>query len=73
VQLARAFEVFEGILGAGLEGSIHAHRFGVDELDFTVTFSLVDRTEKQLAAVAATVERYDLELDVDDHRLASLT
>jgi len=41
-------------------------------MDFTVSLSLVDRTQEQLATLAAIVERYDLEFDVDDHRLASL-
>jgi len=41
-------------------------------MDFTVTLSLADRTQEQLGALAVIVERYDLELDVDDHRLASL-
>jgi hypothetical protein len=69
---ARAFEVFDEIIAAGLEGSIHAHRFDPEHMDFAVTLSLVDRTQEQLATLAAIVERYDLELEVDDHRLATL-
>jgi len=41
-------------------------------MDSAITLSLVDRTLAQLATLAAIVERYDLELDVDDHRFASL-
>lgn len=73
VRLATAFEVFDEIVGAGLEGSIHARRFGQAEMDFTVTLSLVDRTEQQLAALAGIVEQHNLELDVDEHRHASLS
>jgi hypothetical protein len=72
MELSKAFEVFDRILGIGLEGSIHAHRFGSDEIDFTVTLSLADRTPEQLTTLAAISEQYNLELDVDDHRLASL-
>jgi hypothetical protein len=72
VRLAQAFEVFDEIVGAGLEGSIHARRLSDGEMDFTISLSLVDRTQEQLATLAAIVERYDLALDVDDHRLASL-
>jgi len=42
-------------------------------MDFTVTLSLVDRTEQQLAALAGIVEQHKLELDVDEHRHASLS
>jgi len=72
VRLAQAFEVFDEVVGAWLEGSIHARRLSHNEMDFTVTLSLADRTQEQLGALAVIVERYDLELDVDDHRLASL-
>jgi hypothetical protein len=72
VKLAQAFEVFDEIVGAGLEGSIHARPFDPEHLDFAVTLSLVDRTEEQLGTLAAIVERYELELDVDEHRHASL-
>jgi hypothetical protein len=72
VRLAVAFEVFDEIVGAGLEGSIHARRFDAEHMDFAVTLSLVDRTQEQLATLAAIVERHDLELDVDEHRHASL-
>ena len=41
-------------------------------MDFAVTLSLLDRTPEQLATLAAIVQRHNLELDVDDHRLASL-
>jgi len=42
-------------------------------MDFTVTLSLVDRTEQQLATLAGIVEQHKLELDVDEHRHASLS
>jgi hypothetical protein len=73
MRLATAFAVFDEIVGAGLEGSIHAKRFGQPEIDFTVTLSLVDRTEQQLATLAGIVEQHKLELDVDEHRHASLS
>ena len=73
MKLARAFEVFDGIVGAGLEGAIHARWLDPEHMDFAITLSLVNRTEEQLSTLAAIVERYDLELDVDDHRVASLT
>jgi hypothetical protein len=73
MRLATAFKVFDEIVGAGLEGSIRARRFGQPEMDFTVTLSLVDRTEQQLAALAGIVEQHRLELDVDEHRHASLS
>ena len=41
-------------------------------MDFTVGLSLADRTQEQLATLAAVVERYELELDVDERRQASL-
>ena len=41
VKLAQAFEVFEEIVGAGLEGSIDARRFDPEHMDFAVTLSLV--------------------------------
>ena len=72
MELAQAFEVFDEIIGAGLAGSIHARRLDPEHMDFTITLSLADRTQEQLATLAAIVERYDLTLDVDDHRLASL-
>jgi membrane-bound lytic murein transglycosylase MltF len=72
VELAQAFEVFDAIVAAGLEGSIHARRLNHERMDYVVTLSLVDRTQEQLVTLAAIVERYDLELDVDDHRLAAL-
>jgi hypothetical protein len=72
VKLARAFEVYDEILSADVEGSIRARRLVPEHMDFTITFSLVDRSAKQLGTLAAIVERYDLDLDVDDHRLASL-
>lgn len=70
--LSQAFEVFDKIVGAGLEGSIHARRSSDAEMDFTVGLSLADRTQEQLATLAAVVERYELELDVDERRQASL-
>jgi hypothetical protein len=73
VELARAFKVFDEIVGAGLEGSIHARRLDPEHVDFSLTLSLANRTRDELATLAAIVERYDLELEVDDHRLASLT
>ena len=72
MELAQAFEVFEEIVSAGLGGSVHTSRLDLEHLDFTITLSLVDRTQEQLATLAAIVERYDLALDVDDHRLAAL-
>jgi hypothetical protein len=72
VRLAQALEVFDEIVAAGLEGSIHARRLDPEHMDFAVTLSLADRTREQLATLASIVERYDLELDVDDDRLASL-
>jgi hypothetical protein len=72
VRLARAFDVFDEIVAAGLEGSIHARRLDPEHMDFSVTLSLAYRTQEQLATLAAIVERNDLQLDVDDHRLASL-
>lgn len=72
MKLAQAFEVFDEIVAAGLEGSIHARRTGPGEMDFIVSLSLADRTQEQLAILAAIVERYDLELDVGDHRNATL-
>ena len=72
VELAKAFEVFDRILGVGVEGSIHAQRFDSGEIDFTVTLSVADRTQEQLTTLAAISEQYNLELEVDDHRLASL-
>jgi len=41
-------------------------------MDFIIAPSLADRTQEQLGALAIIVERYDLGLDVDDRRLASL-
>ncbi|HEY8777103.1 MAG TPA: hypothetical protein VIM33_11570 [Gaiellaceae bacterium] len=67
-----AFEVYDEILSADLQGSIHARRLDPERLEFIITLSLIDRTPEQLAAVASVAERYDLELDVDDHRLVSL-
>lgn len=72
MELAQAFEVFDEIVSAGLEGSVQARRLDPEHMDFAITLSLANRTEEQLATLAAIVERYDLELDVDDHRLASL-
>jgi membrane-bound lytic murein transglycosylase MltF len=72
VRLAQAFEVFDEIVRAGLEATIHARWLNADKMDFAITLSLADRTQEQLATLAALVEQYDLELDVDDHRLASL-
>jgi len=73
VKLARAFEVFDQIVSVGLAGSIHARQLDPEHMDFAITLSLVDRTQEQLSWLAAIVEHYDLALDVDDHRLASLT
>ena len=56
------------MVAAGLEGSITARRSDTEHMDSVVTLSLVDRTQEQLATLAAIVERYDLELDVDEHR-----
>jgi hypothetical protein len=42
-------------------------------MEFTVTLSLLDRTEQQLAALAGIVEQHKLELDVDERRHASLS
>jgi len=72
VELAQAFEVFDEIIGAGLEGSIQARRLDREHMDFAITISLVNRTQAELVTLAEIVERYDLELDVDDHRFASL-
>ena len=72
MKLAQAFEVFDQIVSAGLEGSIHARRLDSKHVDFAITISLADRTQEQLATLAALVERYDLALDVDDHRIVSL-
>jgi hypothetical protein len=72
VKRARVFEVFGEIIDSGLEGSIHTHWADAEPMDFVISVSLVDRTQEQLAALAAIVERYDLALDVDDHRLATL-
>jgi hypothetical protein len=58
VTLAQAVEVFGEIVGVGLEGSIHARRLQHGEMEFTVSLSLVDRTQAQLATLAAIVERY---------------
>ena len=73
MRLATAFTVFDEIIGAGLEGSIHARRFGDVEMDYIITLSLIDRTQQQLAAQAGIVEQHDLKLDVDEHRHASLS
>jgi hypothetical protein len=73
VKLARAFEVYDEVLSADLEGSIQARRLDPERLEFVISLSVADRTQEQLATLAAIVERYDLELDVDHHRLASLT
>jgi hypothetical protein len=72
VRLAQAFEVFDELVAAGLDGSIHARPFDHGDMDFTVSLALIDRTQEQLGVLAAVVERHDLELDVDDHRHASL-
>jgi hypothetical protein len=72
VELAQAFNVFAEIVSSGLEGSIHARRLDPEHMDFAITLSLVDRTQEQLATLATIVDRYDLKLDVDDHRLATL-
>jgi hypothetical protein len=72
VKLARAFEVYEDVLGAGLEASIHARRLDTEHEEFTITLSLADRAPEELAALASIVERYDLDFDVDDYRLATL-
>ena len=69
---AKAFEVFGEIIDSGLEGSIHARWPDHEPMDFAITLSLVDRTQEQLATLAAIVERYDLALDVDAHRVATL-
>jgi hypothetical protein len=42
-------------------------------MDFIVTLSLIDRTQQQLAALAGIVEQHNLELDVGEHRNASLS
>jgi hypothetical protein len=62
VKLARAFEVYEEVLGAGLEASIHARRLDPEHEEFTITLSLADRTPEQLAPLASIAERYDLEV-----------
>jgi hypothetical protein len=72
MNVARAFEVYDEILGANLEGSIQARRLGPEHMDFAVTLSLIERTQEELDTLAAIVERYELELDVDEHRHASL-
>jgi hypothetical protein len=72
VRLATSFKVFDEIVGAGLEGSIHARRLSYGGMDFTVSLSLIDRTQEQLGTLAEIVERHDLELDVDEHRHVSL-
>jgi hypothetical protein len=72
VRLRQAFEVFDEIVSVGLDGSIHARRSGHGEMDFIIGLSLVDRTQEQLGTLARLVERFELELDVDDHRVASL-
>jgi hypothetical protein len=72
VKLARAFEVFDEIVAAGLDGSIVARRLDSEHMDFRVTLSLAGRSEEQLATLTVVVERYDLDLEVDDRRNASL-
>jgi len=74
VTLARAFEVYGKILAAEVEASIHARRLATEEaMEFTITLSLADRTPQQLAKVASIVDRYELGLEVDNFRLATLT
>jgi hypothetical protein len=73
VTLDRAFEVYGKILAAEVEASIHARRLDPEAMEFTITLSLAERTPQQLAEVASIVEDYDLELEVDDFRLATLT
>jgi hypothetical protein len=51
VKLARAFEVYDEILSADVEGSIHARRLDTEHMEFTITLSLIDRTAEQLAAI----------------------
>lgn len=73
MKLATAFEVFDEIVSSGLEASIHARRSGLGEMDFIVTVALVDRTQEQLSVLSGIVDRYKVELDVDQHRYASLS
>jgi hypothetical protein len=73
VTLARAFEVYDKILAADVEASIHARRLDPDAMQFSITLSLADRTAQQLAEVSSIVEEYGLELEVDNFRLATLT
>jgi hypothetical protein len=73
VNLARAFGVYEELLAAEVEASIHARRLEPEPMEFTITLSLVDRTPQQLAEVASIVDRHELDLQVDDFRLATLT
>jgi len=73
VILARAFEVYGKILAAEVEASIHARRLAAEAMEFTITLSLADRTPQQLAEVASIVDRYELGLEVDNFRLATLT
>lgn len=70
--MAQAHKVFDEIVAAGLEGTLRARRVDPTQMDFVVTLSLANRTEEQLATLAAIVERYGLGLEVDDHRIASL-
>ncbi len=72
MKLAQAYEVFDEIVAAGLEGSIRARRLDPEHMNFAVTLSLANRTEEQLATLTAIVERHDLEFEVDGHRVASL-
>jgi hypothetical protein len=72
VKLAQAYTVFDEMVAAGLEGTLRARRLDPEHMDFAVTLSLANRTEEQLTTLAAIVERYDLGLTVDDHRLATL-
>ncbi len=73
MKLAQAFEVFDEIVAAGLDGSIIARRLDSEHMDFRVTLSLANRADEQLATLTAVVERYDLDLEIDDRRVASLT
>jgi hypothetical protein len=72
VKLAQAYKVFDEIVAAGLEGTLRARRVNPEQMDFVVTLSLANRTEEQLTTLTAIVERYDLGLAVDDHRVATL-
>lgn len=72
MELASAFKVFDEVVGVGLEGSIQARRVGQGRMDFVVRVSLLHRTQTQLDTLAAIVERHEVELDVDDNRLAEL-